>query len=157
MSIDSQIEVILLLDNIRSMYNVGAIFRTAEGLGVTKIILCGITPTPPRKEIHKTALGAELRIAWEYAESTEEVATRLKKAGFLIVALEITADAIPLRQFSTKHNLCLIVGHETNGVEQNLLKLANETIYIPMYGEVKSLNVASATAIACWHLLNPMR
>jgi tRNA G18 (ribose-2'-O)-methylase SpoU len=152
--------LILVLDNIRSLYNVGAIFRTAEGLGVSEIILCGITPTPPRKEIHKTALGAETRISWRHAESTIDLIKEVRNKGTLVYALELTPDAIPLDQFdqldkSDQSNpIYLVVGHERLGVNDEVLNLVDNKIMIPMRGQVKSLNVASATAIACWHILD---
>jgi 23S rRNA (guanosine2251-2'-O)-methyltransferase len=159
MPMSSNPRLILILDNIRSLYNVGAIFRTAEGLGVSEVILCGITPTPPRKEIHKTALGAETRISWKHVDSTIDFIKEVKQEDALIYALELTPDAIPLDQFSQLDKfdqskpIYLVVGHERNGVDDEVLTLVDQKIMIPMHGKVKSLNVASATAIACWQLL----
>ncbi len=145
-------ELVLVLDNIRSMYNVGAIFRLSEGLGVSKIYLCGITPRPPRAQIHKTALGAESEVPWEHYESAAKLIQQLQR-DYTIAVLELTPDAISLDHYHLTSPLALVVGHETEGVGQEWLKAAQVHLKIPMHGQVHSLNVATATAIAVWHLL----
>lgn len=144
--------VVLILDNVRSMYNVGAIFRLADGLGVTKLYLCGITATPPRAEIHKTALGTETNVAWEYATEIKDQISEIKKRGYIVVALELTNTAIPLYDYKPTFPLALVVGHETDGVSHEVLKLADVHVQIPMRGHAHSLNVATACAIALWHI-----
>lgn len=145
-------ELILILDSIRSLYNVGAIFRLADGLGVSKLYLCGITPTPPRKEIHKTALGAETRIPWEHVKDGRGLMSDLKSEGYTVAALEITPEAIPIHHYRPTFPLALIVGHEREGVGKMALDCADVHLKIPMSGSVKSLNVATAGAIAVWQL-----
>lgn len=147
-------KIVLILDNIRSMYNVGAIFRTADGLGVSKIYLTGITPTPPRKEIHKTALGAESRVPWEYSEKLQAPISKLQKEGFVIAALEITPAAISIQNYPISHiaPMALILGHERDGVASDALELADVHLMIPMTGNIKSFNVSTAAAIALWQL-----
>ena len=147
-------KVVLIIDNVRSLYNVGAMFRVATGLGVEKIYLTGISPIPPRKEIHKTALGAENRIAWQYAEDIVELINNLKLNHYLIIALEQTSKSKPLGSLKTQENVALIVGHETDGVCKLALDQADLHLEIPMYRQTSSLNVATATAIALWHILS---
>ncbi len=147
-------KVVLIIDNVRSLYNVGAMFRVATGLGVEKIYLTGISPIPPRKEIHKTALGAENRIAWQYAEDIVELINNLKLNHYLIIALEQTSKSKPLGSLKTQENVALIVGHETDGVSKLALDQADLHLEIPMYHQTSSLNVATATAIALWHILS---
>ena len=143
--------LVLVLDNVRSLYNVGAIFRLADGLGVDQIMLCGITPKPPRAEIHKTALGAEAHVKWRYFGSTTDCISELKNNKYHVVALEITASSQPLLNFKPIFPLALIVGHERDGISSDLLQGVDSRVYIPMFGHAKSLNVATATAIACWN------
>lgn len=149
--------LVLVLDNIRSLYNVGAIFRVAAGLGVSKIYLCGITPIPPRKEIHKTALGGELLVPWKYESNTQDAIYVLKNDGYLIAALELTETAQSLSSYSsTSKNtqIALIVGHETNGIDNVVLTACDIHLKIPMHKGIHSLNVSTATAIAVWQLKN---
>ncbi len=127
-------QIVLILDNIRSLYNVGAIFRTADGLGVSKIYLVGITPVPPRKEIHKTALGAETRVPFEYSDSLATLIPQVKTQGFTVAALEITPSAISLSEYEPTFPLALIVGHEREGVGQSGLNQADIHLQIPMVG-----------------------
>lgn len=147
-------EVVLVLDNVRSLYNVGAIFRLADGLGVDQIMLCGITPEPPRAEIHKTALGAETHVRWSYYQSTADCVSTLKQKHHQIVALEITDKSESLQTFMPYFPLALIVGHERDGISDKLLQDVDSRVHIPMLGHAKSLNVSTAVAIACWHIKN---
>lgn len=146
--------VVLVLDNVRSLYNVGAIFRLADGLGIDQIMLCGITPEPPRAEIHKTALGAEAHVKWRYFGSTADCVSTLKTNLYQIVALEITNESEPLQTFKPHFPLALIVGHERDGISDKLLRDVDSRVHIPMLGHANSLNVATAVAIACWHIKN---
>lgn len=140
-------EVYLILDNIRSMYNVGAIFRTADAARIKMLYLCGITATPPRKEIEKTALKTINSVPWEYHESSVELIKKLKSDGIEIVALEQTDESRSYHTFSYKKPLAIIIGHETLGVSDEVLGLCDYAIEIPMYGIANSLNVATAAGI----------
>ncbi|MDD5769714.1 MAG: RNA methyltransferase [Candidatus Gracilibacteria bacterium] len=147
---------IIILENIRSMQNVGAIFRNADGAGFDKIILVGQTPTPPRGDIEKTALGAEDYINWEYYENIFVVLNNLKNDGFQIFAVELTKDAI---DYKTLFNLnldkiCLIVGNEILGISQEVLDFCDKHIIIPMVGKKNSLNVSVAAGIVMYALVN---
>lgn len=137
----------LILDNIRSIYNVGAIFRTADAVKIKKLYLCGITAYPPRKEIEKTALKTIDFVPWEHSESTVEVINKLKKNGVKIVALEQCEESINYLDFEYKKPLAIIIGNEVEGINQEVLDLCDSVIYISMQGIANSLNVATATGI----------
>jgi len=151
--------IYLVLDNIRSMENVGSIFRTADAAGVAKIFLCGITPKPPRKEIDKAAVGAVDFVDWEYAESAENTVHRIQREGFKIIALEQDRRSIPYSKlnsvfrFLNSDCLALVVGNEVDGISKEILDLADQIIEIPMHGKKNSLNVAVATGIALFELI----
>lgn len=147
-------KIYLILDNIRSMENVGSIFRTCDAAGVSKLILTGITPRPPRKEIDKTALGAVDTVEWESEENLEFIIYNLKKQGFKIIALEQDSRSIPYTEFQSDDvSVALIVGSETEGVQEEILDLCDTIIEIPMHGEKNSLNVSVATGIALYQLI----
>ena len=141
-----------LLHNIRSLHNVGSLFRTADGAGVEKLFLCGETGAPPRAEIAKTALGAEGSVPWEYWMDTKECLAKLKKEGVRIVALELTPRSIDYRKFVAKGPVCLVVGSEVGGIPDSILELCDEAIRIPMRGTKESLNVSVAFGIAVYEL-----
>jgi tRNA G18 (ribose-2'-O)-methylase SpoU len=144
-------EIYLILQNIRSLYNIGSIFRCADAFGVKKIYLCGYSGFPVEKQlakIAKTALGAEKTIPWEHYWQTASVIKKLKKQKVKIIALELTKKATPIFKFKPQFPLVLVVGNEVIGISKNILKLADQTIYIPMYGQKESLNVAIATGIS---------
>ncbi len=142
----------LLLDNIRSLFNVGAIFRTADAAGIDKIILGGITGTPDSEKMKKVSLGAEKTVFWEHHWQPWRIVDKLKKEGFYIVALEQTKKSILYTKFRPKFPLLLIVGNEIKGVSKSLLKRAEKIIYLPMYGQKESLNVAVAAGIAIYQI-----
>ena len=142
----------LLAFNIRSLWNVGSLFRTCDAFGVEKLILAGYTATPPRREISKTALGAEETVPWEQHLDPTKAIAKLKKQGFTIVALEQARGAIDLKEYEPPSKVCLIVGHEVLGVPKELLKLCDAIVHIPMHGKKESLNVAVAAGIALHHL-----
>ncbi len=146
--------IIVVLDNIRSMHNVGAIFRTSDAFRIEKIYLCGITATPPHRDIRKTALGAEESICWEYSDNTISVLKKLKDEH--ICALEQAVESVPLREFEIPKNkkLVLVVGNETIGVDENLLDYCNQIIEIPQFGTKHSFNVSVSTGIALWEIFN---
>jgi len=143
---------ILLLDNIRSILNVGALFRTCDGAGFDKIVLTGFTPTPPRREISKTAIWAENFVAWEYYKNPLEYVTNLQKEWYLIFVLEQTPESIYFHRVAEfRHkNICLILGNEIEGVDGELIQMADYCIEIPMHGKKQSLNVATAGGICMY-------
>ncbi len=143
-----------LLDNIRSAWNVGAIFRTADGLGVEKLYLCGITPGPENAQVRKTALGAEQTIGWETTRDALSTARALIDRGYQLIALEQADRAIPLDavKLPAEKNL-LVVGNEVTGVDPALLDLCQQIAYIPMFGQKRSLNVEVAFGIAASSLI----
>ncbi len=144
--------ICLVAYNVRSLWNVGSFFRTGDAFNVEKIYLTGYTGQPPRKEITKTALGAEEFVAWEHADDPLDVVKKLKKEGWSIVPLELTDDAIDLKTFKAPEKICLIVGHELSGVPQDIIAIADQVIKIPMLGKKESLNVAVAAGIALHYL-----
>ncbi len=134
----------LVLDNIRSLQNIGSIFRTADALKVDKIFLCGICGTPPNDKITKTALGAEKNIDFEYCYHAWRVVEKLKKKKFKIVSLEKTKNSINYLKFKPEFPLALVLGNEIKGVSQSVLKRSDKIIHLPMRGEKESLNVSVA-------------
>lgn len=144
--------IVLLAFNIRSLWNVGSLFRTCDAFGVEKLILAGYTAAPPRREISKTALGAEETVPWEQHQDPKKAIAKFKKQGFTIVALEQARGAVDLNAFASPSKVCLIVGHEVLGVPKELLKLCDAIVHIPMHGKKESLNVAVAAGIALHHV-----
>jgi tRNA G18 (ribose-2'-O)-methylase SpoU len=148
-----KLPVYVILNSIRSNYNVGSIFRTSDGAMIEKLYLCGYTPHPPKKEILKTALGATESVKWEYVKDPKEVITNLKKKNVKIVALELTDTPKSYYEISAKDfPICLLVGNEITGVSQELINMCDYTIEIPQYGIKQSLNVAVAYGIAVFEL-----
>ncbi len=145
-------EVYVLLNNIRSLHNVGSIFRTADGAGVKKLYLTGQTGYPPRPDITKTAIGAEEVVPWEYFIDPLDCIKKLKKRGVQLVALEQTDKSIDYRKLKPKYPICLVVGHEIDGVSKEIQELCDAAIEIPMRGEKKSLNVSVAFGVAVYNL-----
>jgi len=140
----------VLLNNIRSLHNVGSIFRTADGVGLEKIWLCGITGYPPQSQIAKTALGAEQRVPWEHQWDAISVIKNLKQEGCQIVLLEQTEESISHDEFSPKFPICLVIGHEITGVSDELVSLCDAAVEIDMAGMKNSLNVAVAFGIVAY-------
>jgi len=144
---------VLVLYNIRSRFNVGAIFRTADAAGIDKIYLCGITPSPPHKKINKVALGAEKYIPFIKHRQTKRLLTQLKNQGYNIIALEQSKKSIPFYKLKPKFPLALIVGSEVKGLPSSLLKECHKIIEIPMRGQKESLNVAIALGITAFDIV----
>lgn len=148
----------MILHNIRSLHNVGSMFRTADAVGVSKIFLTGYTPSPLdsfwnfRKEISKTALGAEKYVPWEKIRYIVSLLRQLKKSKVQIVALEQSKDAIDYRKFKPRFPLALVLGNEVRGLSAALLKKCGKVIYIPIYGKKESLNVSVAAGVALFSL-----
>ena len=149
-------EIIVVLDNIRSRENVGSIFRTADAAGVSKIYLCGITPTPPHKKISKTALGAETYVPWEYHAQTWRLLRKLKVESekLKVIALEQTRDSQNIFTFKSKFPIALLLGNEVKGLSSQILKHCDKKIFIPMYGRKENLNVSVAAGVALYQLIN---
>lgn len=145
--------IVGVLDNIRSAYNVGAMFRTADAARVEELVLCGITATPPRNDVRKTALGADEYVPWRYVERAEDAVRDLRAKGYRIVVLEKTDPSTSFRQARFEFPLALVVGNEWHGVSDTVLELADLSIYIPMYGRKTSLNVSVAFGIAVYEIL----
>ena len=150
----SKSRIVVVLDNIRSMHNVGAIFRTSDAFRVAKICLCGITATPPHRDIRKTALGAEESVDWQYYDSTMEAVREFE--GAHICALEQVVDSVPLREVDLpkENTIVLIVGNEVDGVDEKLLDFCNQVIEIPQFGTKHSFNVSVSMGITLWEIFN---
>jgi len=144
----------VICDNIRSLENIGSIFRTADALGVLKIFLCGISGRPPHHKISKTALGAEKTIPFEYYRQTGRLIDKLKKSKINIIALEQAKNAIDCRKFKPKFPLALMVGNEVEGISKKILKKADKIIFLPMSGKKESLNVSVAFGVAGYYIIN---
>ncbi|MFH1296232.1 MAG: RNA methyltransferase [Bacteroidota bacterium] len=149
-----KLQVVVVLDNIRSLHNVGSIFRTADAFNLEAICLCGITATPPHREIHRTALGATESVEWSYSPDAAEAVDQLRRRGYQIVAIEQTDQSIPLSEFAPAEGkpLALIFGNEVKGVSEEVLFLTTQAIEIPQYGTKHSLNVAVTAGIVLWEL-----
>jgi len=147
----------VLLDNVRSMYNVGAFFRLADGVGLEKVCLCGITAHPPKKAITKTALGAEEAVAWVHDWDAVKMAEGLRRSGFTIAAIETSAHSVDLFEWQPRFPVCVAFGNEVEGLRPELLELADTHVRIPMLGKKTSLNVATAAGIVLYELLRKYR
>ncbi len=150
--------IIIILDDIRSLHNIGSVFRTSDAFLIEKIYLCGITATPPNKEIHKTALGATETVTWEYQKNVLEVIENLKKNNVEVYAIEQVENAIFLDKFQPKKNKkhALVFGNEVFGVSQEAIKLCHGTIEIPQLGTKHSLNISVSTGIVVWDLFQKL-
>jgi len=150
--------LILVLDDIRSLHNIGSVFRTADAFLIEKIILCGITATPPNKEIHKTALGATETVAWEHHENILEVIGNLKKDNVLTLAIEQVESAVFLQDFKAEKNqkYALIFGNEVYGVAQEAVAICDGCIEIPQLGTKHSLNISVSAGIVVWDLFKKL-
>lgn len=148
----------VVLDNVRSLNNIGSVFRTSDAFRVKHIALCGITATPPHREIHKTALGAEDSVEWSYHEDTVECVQWLKEKGYRIYAVELAHDSLKLGTdtVATDKPVALVLGNEIEGVQENVMELCDGFLEIPQAGTKHSLNVSCAAAIAIWELFKTM-
>jgi len=146
--------LVVVLDNVRSMHNVGSVFRTADAFLISGIWLCGYTPRPPHRDIHKTALGATETVNWQYAERTVEAVGALKDEGFRIFAVEQVEKSIPLHEFSSEKagKMAVIFGNEVTGIDAEVLKFCDGSIEIPQFGMKHSLNISVAAGIVLWEL-----
>ncbi|MBN2891087.1 MAG: RNA methyltransferase [Bacteroidales bacterium] len=147
---------VVILDNIRSMNNVGAVFRTSDAFMCEKIFLCGITPTPPHRDIQKTALGATETVDWEYVENTVDVIKKLKSEGFKIAAIEQVENAVMLNNFTPEkeQKYAFIFGNEVKGVEQEVVNQCDFCLEIPQFGTKHSLNISVSAGVVLWDFVN---
>jgi 23S rRNA (guanosine2251-2'-O)-methyltransferase len=145
--------LVVVCHNIRSAFNIGSIFRTADGAGVAKIYLTGYSPAPPHPGISKTALGAEKKVAWEKFAKLDTAIKKLKKEKYELVALEQDKKSIPLRCFKFEKNTALLLGNEVRGLSAAILRRCDQIVEIPMRGEKESLNVSVAFGIAAYSIL----
>ena len=154
-----KIPICILLDNIRSLHNVGSAFRTADAFRVEKIYLTGITGTPPHREIQKTALGATESVDWEYVESSAVAISSLKSNGYKIVIVEQTTDSIPLQTFYGEPGVkyCLVFGNEVHGVSEESIALGDLALEIPQLGTKHSLNISVCLGIVLWDVFRKLR
>ncbi len=150
--------LVIVLDNIRSMMNVGSVFRTADAFRIERILLCGITACPPNKEIHKTALGATESVDWQYFSETEEAVLQLKELNYQVYALEQTTGSFSLQSFQPKQQqpYALVFGNEVKGVQDNVLKHCHGAIEIPQFGTKHSFNISVTAGIAIWDFFTKM-
>ena len=146
--------LIIILDNIRSLNNIGSVFRTADAFLVKKIYLCGITAKPPHKDIQKTALGATESVVWEYAENTLDVVSKLQKEGVFVASVEQAELAVNLNDFFVQPEMtyAIIFGNEVKGVQQKVVSTSDAVIEIPQFGTKHSLNIAVSVGIVVWDL-----
>ncbi len=144
--------LILILDNVRSLNNIGSVFRTADAFLIKKIYLCGITATPPHKDIQKTALGATDSVDWEYAESTLIVIEGLQKEGVVVAAIEQAENSVLLQDFEVERDTtyALVFGNEVKGVQQEIVSSSDVVIEIPQYGTKHSLNISVSAGVVVW-------
>jgi 23S rRNA (guanosine2251-2'-O)-methyltransferase len=147
----------VVLENVRSLYNVGAFFRTADAVGIEKLYLTGITGYPPQRMITKTALGAEETVPWQHCAETEKTVAELRSANYEISAIETSAHSFDLFDWQPRFPVCVLFGHETDGLTPRAAALADTHIRIPMLGRKHSLNVASAGAVVLYELLRKYR
>lgn len=148
-----KLPVTLVLDNVRSEMNVGSVFRTADAFLIERVILCGITPQPPKAEIHKTALGAEESVSWQYYPTTLEAIGQLKDEGYLIYSIEQVHDSVSLEHFiiNSGQKVAIVLGNEVKGVSQEVIDESDMCVEIPQEGTKHSLNISCCAAIIMWH------
>ena len=153
-----KIPVVIVLDNVRSQFNIGSVFRSSDAFIAEKIILCGISATPPSAEIHKSALGAEFSVDWEYYPETEKAVAALKEQGYRIISIEQTEKSVMLSDFKTVpgQKYALIFGNEVHGVQQEIVDLSDECIEIPQWGTKHSLNVSVCIGVVLWEFLHKL-
>jgi tRNA G18 (ribose-2'-O)-methylase SpoU len=153
-----KIPLVVVLDNVRSMNNIGSVFRTSDGFRVKTIYLCGITASPPHRDIQKTALGSTESMEWKYFESTKEALSELKNEQYRLIAIEQAENSTMLNDFvvNKDEKIAVIFGNEVKGVSDDVMKMIDECIEIPQYGTKHSLNISVSAGIVIWELFNKM-
>lgn len=154
-----KINIVIVLDNVRSLFNVGSVFRTCDAFKINEILLCGITGKPPHKEIHKTALGATESVNWRYFKTTEQGIDVLKKENYLIVSIEQASKSISLNDFNLlpEKKYAFVFGNEVNGVGNNIIKVSDFVVEIPQFGTKHSLNISVSAGIVIWDIFNKIK
>lgn len=154
-----KIPLIVVLDNVRSMNNIGSVFRTSDAFLVEAIYLCGITATPPNKDIHKTALGATESVNWKYFDDSHDALKQLRAENIILIAIEQTRGGMSLADFNPEpdQRYAVIFGHEIRGVQQSVVDLCDQCIYLPQFGTKHSLNISVCAGIVIWELFSKMR
>ena len=154
-----KLPVTLVLDNVRSEMNVGSVFRTADAFLIERILLCGITPQPPKPEIHKTALGAEESVCWQHYPTTLAAIEQLKSEGYCICAIEQVHDSVSLEKFivDSERKVAIVLGNEVKGVSQDVVNASNMCVEIPQEGTKHSLNISCCAAIVMWHVFSQLK
>lgn len=151
-----KLPIIIVLDNIRSLSNVGAFFRTADAFRIKELFLCGITACPPHREIHKTALGADETVKWRYFDTTEAACQALKAEGYKIFAVEQVVGSVPLQDFGFESHTAYILGNEVEGVSEDALSYCDGAIELPQAGTKHSINVSVCAGIVMWKLFEQL-
>lgn len=153
-----KLPLVVVLDNIRSLNNIGSVFRTSDAFLIDSIMLCGITAVPPSPEIHKTALGAEMSVRWEYFPDTMECVRELHRRGFKVCVLEQVKESVRLNDFRpvAGEKYAIVAGHEVHGVDPDVVNAADICLEIPQFGTKHSLNVSVSTGIALWHFFSAL-
>ena len=155
--------LVIVLDYVRSLYNVGSVFRTADAFRLSGVCLCGITACPPNPEIHKTALGAEYSVAWKYFDRTEDCVEWLKERGYVVLAIEQCKESTMLNEISNSKfkiknsKIAIVLGNEVKGVQQCVVDMCDDCLEIPQYGTKHSLNVSVTAGIVVWELFTEMK
>lgn len=152
----AKLPVAIVLDNIRSLSNVGAVFRSADAFRIGEVLLCGITACPPQREIHKTALGAEETVKWRYFATIEDACRELKSKGYRIFAVEQVEDSVMLQDFKATQNTAFILGNEVEGVSDEALPFCDGAVEIPQEGTKHSLNVSVCSGIIMWNIFKQL-
>lgn len=154
-----KLPVTLVMDNVRSEMNVGSVFRTADAFLIERVCLCGITPQPPKPEIHKTALGAEDAVVWQYFSTTIEAVQELRTQGYVIVSIEQVHDSVSLEHFvvNNEQKIAVVFGNEVKGVSQEVVDASDVCVEVPQEGTKHSLNISCCAAIIMWHLYQQLR
>ena len=152
----AKIPLVIVLDNVRSLLNVGSVFRTADAFLVEAIYLCGITGTPPHREIQKTALGAVETVSWKYFSSAMDVVNELKRAGYNVFAVEQAEGSVSLEQFLLRRKMAVVFGNEVSGVQQEVVNACDGAIEIPQLGTKHSLNIAVSAGVVVWEIFRKL-
>lgn len=149
-----KLPIVVVLDEVRSMHNVGSVFRTSDGFLIESIYLCGLTPQPPHRDIQKTALGATETVAWKHVATTQQAIDELKQNGFTIVAIEQVHNSIPLHKFELDKTkkYAIVFGHEVNGVQEEIIQQCDLSIEIPQLGSKHSLNISVSAGMVIWEM-----
>ncbi len=154
----AKLPVVIILDNIRSQNNVGSVFRTSDAFRIEKIYLCGITSTPENREVHKTALGAEDAVAWEYVKETRDIVDRLKAEGYRIFSVEQAENTLSLEDLSIDLDgkYALVFGNEVKGVQQDIIDHSHACVEIPQFGTKHSFNISVTVGMVLWQIVRPL-